>query len=120
MLVRARSSVTGASTLSTPLNGATIEPGEQPLGTADRRIERHVLAGRVAVQGDVQVVNWGLNNNGTAIGVKDPRGASLTPMAVPMSLATATKTLVTGLSAVGDLARSRPYGAVYAGGVPDG
>src|ERR1700757_5103385 len=41
------------------MDGATIEPGEEPLGTADRGIERHVLAGRVAVEGDVQVVDPG-------------------------------------------------------------
>src|ERR1700683_1686284 len=41
------------------MDGATIEPGEEPLGTADRGIQRHVLAGRVAVEGNVQVVDPG-------------------------------------------------------------
>src|SRR5580704_7747272 len=41
------------------MDGATIEPGEEPLGTADRGIERHVLASGVAVEGDVQVVDPG-------------------------------------------------------------
>jgi hypothetical protein len=39
------------------VDGATIEPGEEPLGTADRAIKRHVLVGYVAVEGDVQVVD---------------------------------------------------------------
>src|SRR5580700_5337404 len=41
------------------MDGAAIEPAEEPLGTADRGIERHVLAGGIAVEGDVQVVDPG-------------------------------------------------------------
>src|SRR5215471_5159190 len=34
-----------------------IEPREQPLGAADRGVERHMLAGGVAVEGYVHVVD---------------------------------------------------------------
>ena len=36
-----------------------VEPLEQPLGAADRGVERHMLAGGVAVEGDVHVVDPG-------------------------------------------------------------
>jgi len=62
----------------------------------------------------------GLSDNGTVVVVKEPRGAVLTPLAVPMSLAAGRQNSCNGLSAVGDLRCSRAYGAVYAGGVPDG
>jgi len=40
-----------------------IEPREQPLGAADRGVERHMLAGGVAVEGDVHVVNPGAGHH---------------------------------------------------------
>src|SRR4051812_49667922 len=36
-----------------------VEPLEELLGTTDRRVERHLLAGGIAVEGDVEVVNPG-------------------------------------------------------------
>src|SRR6516162_749136 len=62
----------------------------------------------------------GLSDNGTVVVVKAPRGVSLTTLAVPMSLAAGSWNSCNALSAVGDLGRWRAYGAVYAGGVPDG
>jgi hypothetical protein len=41
------------------MNGPAVEPAKEPLGTANGGIERHVIAGRVAVEGDVQVVDAG-------------------------------------------------------------
>jgi len=40
-----------------------IEPREQPLGAADRGVERHMLAGGVAVEGDVHVVDPGAGHH---------------------------------------------------------
>jgi hypothetical protein len=40
-----------------------VEPLEQPLGAADRGVERHVLAGGVAVEGDVHVVDPGAGHH---------------------------------------------------------
>src|SRR6516165_7707362 len=40
-----------------------IEPREQPLGAADRGVERHTLAGRVAVEGYVHVVDPGARHH---------------------------------------------------------
>jgi hypothetical protein len=42
-----------------------VEPLEQPLGAADRGVERHVLAGGVAVEGDVHVVDPGAGHHGS-------------------------------------------------------
>ena len=61
-----------------------------------------------------------LSDNGTVVVVKEPRGAVLTPLAVPMSLAAGRQNSCNSLNAVGDLRCSRAYGAVYAGGIPDG
>src|SRR4029077_12809324 len=55
MLVRARTSVTGASALIDNMDYPAIEPREQPLGAADRGVEPHMPAGGVAVEGDVHV-----------------------------------------------------------------
>jgi hypothetical protein len=41
------------------MNGPAVEPAKEPLGTANRGIERHVIAGGVAIEGDVQVVDAG-------------------------------------------------------------
>jgi hypothetical protein len=59
-----------------------------------------------------------LSNNGTVVGVKEPRGAWLTPVAGPVSLAADGRESCDGSNAAGDLGCSRSYGAVYAGGVP--
>src|ERR1700751_4219509 len=40
-----------------------VEPLEQPLGAADRGVECHVLAGGVAVEGDVHVVDAGAGHH---------------------------------------------------------
>src|SRR5690348_9368370 len=40
-----------------------VEPLEQPLGAADRGVERHMLAGGVAVEGDVHVVDPGAGHH---------------------------------------------------------
>src|ERR1700745_1765490 len=40
-----------------------IEPREQPLAAADRGVERHMLAGGVAVEGDVHVVDPGAGHH---------------------------------------------------------
>ena len=42
-----------------------VEPLEQPLGTANRGVERHLLAGGVAVKGDVHVVDPGAEHHGS-------------------------------------------------------
>src|SRR5271157_6312398 len=63
------------------MDGATIEPGEEPLGTADRGIERHVLAGGVAVEGDVQVVDPGARHGDSLmIGWTAEHSADLAPL----------------------------------------
>ena len=40
-----------------PMNGPTVEPAKEPPGTANRGVERHMIAGSVAVKGDAQVVD---------------------------------------------------------------
>jgi len=40
-----------------PVDDAAVEPPEEPRGTADRLLHRHVLAGGVAVEGNQQVVD---------------------------------------------------------------
>src|SRR5205814_10170035 len=42
-----------------------VKPLEQPLGAADRGVERHMLAGGVAVEGDVHVVDPGAGHHGS-------------------------------------------------------
>src|SRR5262249_23519072 len=42
-----------------PMDNPPVEPREEPLGTADRGVERHLLAGGVAVERDVHVVDPG-------------------------------------------------------------
>jgi hypothetical protein len=71
-------------------------------------------------QADTGAAERPLSDNGTVVVVKEPRGAVLTPLAVPMSLAAGRQNSCNGLSAVGDLRCSRAYGAVYAGGIPYG
>jgi hypothetical protein len=43
-----------------------VEPLEQRLGAADRDVERHVLAGGLAVEEDVHVVDPGAGHHGVA------------------------------------------------------
>src|ERR1700733_14114076 len=45
------------------MDDPAVEPLEQPLGAADRGVERHVLAGGVAVEGDVHVVDPGAGHH---------------------------------------------------------
>src|SRR3978361_2031817 len=45
-----------------------VEPLEELLGTTDRRVERHLLAGGIAVEGDVEVVNAGSGQGNSAVG----------------------------------------------------
>lgn len=42
-----------------PVDGPAVEPLEQPLGPPNRGLEGHPLAGRVAVEGDIQVMHSG-------------------------------------------------------------
>src|SRR3954468_24922445 len=44
-----------------------VEPLEELLGTTDRRVERHLLAGGIAVEGDVEVVNPGAGQGNSSI-----------------------------------------------------
>jgi len=76
------------------------------------------LTDPTAAEAEIEAVRP-LSDNGAVVVVKEPRGAVLTPLAVPMSLAAGRRDSCNGLSAVGDLGCSRAYGAVYAGGVPD-
>ena len=43
--------------LVNPVNGTAVERAKQPSGIADRGIERHIRAGRKAIEGDIQVVD---------------------------------------------------------------
>ncbi len=52
-----------------------------------------------------------MSDNGTVVGVKEPRRDFLTPVAVPMSLAAGHWNSCNGLSAVGDLGYLWAYGA---------
>jgi hypothetical protein len=49
----------GVVDLVDPVDDAAVELTEELLGTADRGVERHLLAGRVTVEGDEQVVDTG-------------------------------------------------------------
>jgi hypothetical protein len=49
----------GGIYLIDPMNRPAVEPAKEPLGTANRGIEGHVIACSVAVEGDVQVVDAG-------------------------------------------------------------
>src|SRR5215472_6828754 len=42
-----------------PMDNPAVEPREEPLRTADRSVERHMLASGVAVEGDIHVVHPG-------------------------------------------------------------
>src|SRR4051794_35555299 len=44
-----------------------VEPLEELLGTTDRRVERHLLAGGIAVEGDVEVVNPGAGQGNSSV-----------------------------------------------------
>jgi hypothetical protein len=46
------------------MDDPAIEPREQPLGATDRGVERHLLAGGVAVEGYVHVVDPGAGHHG--------------------------------------------------------
>src|SRR3978361_1677447 len=45
-----------------------VEALEELLGTTDRRVERHLLAGGIAVEGDVEVVNPGAGQGNSLFG----------------------------------------------------
>src|SRR5215831_528865 len=49
----------GGIGLVDPVDNPAIEPAEEPLRTADRSLERHMLASGVAVEGDIHVVHPG-------------------------------------------------------------
>jgi hypothetical protein len=49
------------------MNGPAIEPAEESLGTANRGIERHMIAGRIAVERDIQVVDAGARHSDSFI-----------------------------------------------------
>src|SRR3954465_13479460 len=44
-----------------------VEPLEELLGATDRRVESHLLAGGIAVEGDVEVVNPGAGQGNSSI-----------------------------------------------------
>src|SRR5436305_9156787 len=44
-----------------------VEPLEELLGTTDRRVERHLLTGGIAVEGDVEVVNPGAGQGNSSV-----------------------------------------------------
>src|SRR6516162_10800165 len=53
----------GGIGLINAMDNPAVEPLEQPLGTANRGVERHLLAGGVAVKGDVHVVDPGAEHH---------------------------------------------------------
>jgi hypothetical protein len=57
----------------------------------------------------------GSSDNGTMVGVKEPREAVLAPLAVPMSLGAADGSACNALVAVGELAVIAALRCVYAG-----
>jgi hypothetical protein len=57
----------GGIHLVDPMNSPAVEPVKEPLGTANRGVERHVIAGSVAVEGDVQVVDAGARHEDSLI-----------------------------------------------------
>src|SRR6516164_4220362 len=53
----------GGIRLIDAMNYPAVEPLKQPLGAADRGVERHMLAGGVTVEGDVHVVDPGARHH---------------------------------------------------------
>src|SRR3954453_6259870 len=49
----------GGIHLVNAIDRPAVQTREEPLGTTDRGVERHVLAGGIAIEGDVHVVNPG-------------------------------------------------------------